>query len=167
MPAVAPSAPVASWIVPPEAAVPVPVTVKLPEVLFRKMPFGAPVDDTLVNDNELVVAPVKLTAVPVVLVTLTSATVRLVALLPVMPVLVPERMSRPRTSEPVAIVTVPLIVGRTPPVGGSGSLKGDGVIPLMAEIEADAPCPISNWFGRRVRLLVYGPTPVYRKMVSP
>src|SRR5437868_1142433 len=130
-------------MVPPEPAGPVPVTVKLPLVLVSRMPFVGPLTAvpalTLRNDSVLVVAPVKLTAVPVVVVTPISAVVRPVAPVPVMPVLVPDEMSRPRTSEPVAMVTVPPTVGLTPPVAGNEALNGAGVMPLTALIEADAP----------------------------
>ena len=61
------SAPVIFWIVPPEFAVPLPVTVKLPEVFDSRIPLAPPFADTLVSEIASGVVPlllVTLTAVP-------------------------------------------------------------------------------------------------------
>ena len=109
------SAPVMFWIVPPEQPLvfasvhvpPVPVTVKVPVVLLSTIPFEPPFVDTDVSE---IVPPEldRLTAAALDVVTLTSPTVRLVALVAVNPaVLEPGWMFNPRTASLVAMTTLP------------------------------------------------------------
>ena len=63
----------------------------------------------------------------------------------------------------IAFVAAVLVVkvGLVPPVAGEGlRLNGASVMPLMAVMEAPAPCRISSWLFRSVTPFRYGPVPV-------
>ena len=118
-----PSAPVLLAIVPPEAAVPVPTTVKLPLVFERIIPFAVPPDEeTVVSEITTGVAPlllVTLTAPPLpVLITplvVVMVLVLSVALNPALFEVVLVIFSVPKVIVPVLPVPVPPKTTAVPP----------------------------------------------------
>ena len=125
---------------------PVPVTVKLPVVLVSEIPLAAPLDEMLVNDNVPPV-PLRLTAVPVVVVTLTSPTVTPETPPPTKPVALPGLgvMLTPRTLLVPPTVTVFCTVGRVPLIEGRAMVPVGGLMPKTAsKLAPVTPCPMSS-----------------------
>ena len=151
LPAVSASLPLPtlSVMMPPELAVePSPATVRLPVaavVLFQRMPLAPPLAEIEVKLN----APselLKLSAVALVVVTLTSPTLRLVAVLAVNPA-VPDAgvMFSPFTTSLVAMTTLPCTDGRVPPIDGRAMVPVGGVmLNTESKLLPLTPWPISH-----------------------
>src|SRR5947209_10499424 len=98
----------------------------------------------------------RLTGVPVVLLIVTSATVRVPKPLPLIPVPVVFLSVSPRTVlfdprlMPLPLLVISAIVALLLFVAGSAALLAPGVRPVIAERVVVASCPISFWPARSV-----------------
>src|SRR4051794_19192246 len=151
LPGMPPSAPAVLLMVPPEPAVPVPVTVKDEEPIkfWRTMPFAPPLALTEVNVI-VPVAPLILMAVPVVVATFLAVTLMPAMLVPLMALAPPVLMSIPFTVTFVASVRVLLSVGVFAAAPGTVSTP-----PTLSV----APAPMRLWPDSIVYAPVVGPEP--------
>src|SRR5260221_11931744 len=111
-----------------------------------------PFAETLLRANVPPV-PLRFTAVPMDVDTLTSLTLTPPTAAPLNPVDAPLPMVRPRTVELAPSVTVPptpVIVPLALFIAGSAALPLGGVSPVIVTRLAEAPLPMTLWPGRSV-----------------
>ncbi len=136
---------------------PSPFTVKDPVVFCRMMPLLPPFAETLLSANVPPV-PLRFTAVPMDVDTLTSLTLTPPTAAPLNPVDAPLPMVRPRTVELAPSVTVPptpVIVPLALFIAGSAALPLGGVSPVIVTRLAEASWPMSFWPVRGVTAAAY------------
>ncbi len=134
-------------VVVPEMVVP-PVAVRLPPTLCSTMPCVLLDVEVMLSNVAASVPPLMSSARPVPLRVISEA-VNVPTDAPVMSAAVVLPMLKPRNVLPEAsvnalvVAAVVVTVGRAPPVEGNARLPVGGLIPVMAESVAPAPCPMT------------------------